>query len=44
MTTLKNRAWALDDRKKLPALTDAEFMKQYWFGVHCECQWTAGPG
>jgi uncharacterized protein YndB with AHSA1/START domain len=24
------------------ALTDVEFMKQYWFGMHCECQWTAG--
>jgi uncharacterized protein YndB with AHSA1/START domain len=24
------------------ALTDAEFMKQYWFGVQCESQWTAG--
>jgi uncharacterized protein YndB with AHSA1/START domain len=25
------------------ALTaDAEFMKQYWFGSHCESQWTAG--
>jgi uncharacterized protein YndB with AHSA1/START domain len=25
------------------ALTeDVEFMKQYWFGVHCESQWTAG--
>jgi uncharacterized protein YndB with AHSA1/START domain len=24
------------------ALTDGEFMKQYWFGMHCECQWTAG--
>ena len=24
------------------ALTDAEFMKQYWFGCHCESQWTAG--
>ena len=24
------------------ALTDAEFMKQYWFGVHCESQWLAG--
>jgi uncharacterized protein YndB with AHSA1/START domain len=24
------------------ALTDAEFMKQYWFGVHCESQWIAG--
>lgn len=24
------------------ALTDAEFIKEYWFGVHCESQWTAG--
>lgn len=24
------------------ALTDGEFMKQYWFGSHCESQWTAG--
>lgn len=25
------------------ALTnDVEFMKQYWFGVHCESEWTAG--
>jgi uncharacterized protein YndB with AHSA1/START domain len=24
------------------ALTDGEYMKQYWFGVHCESQWTAG--
>jgi uncharacterized protein YndB with AHSA1/START domain len=25
------------------ALTDdTQFMKQYWFGVHCESQWTAG--
>src|SRR5260370_5038475 len=23
-------------------MTDAEFMKQYWFGNHCESQWTAG--
>ena len=22
------------------ALTDGEFMKQYWFGMHCESQWT----
>ena len=22
--------------------TDSEFMKQYWFGVHCESEWTAG--
>src|SRR5260370_10866233 len=24
------------------ALTDGELMKQYWFGMHCESQWTAG--
>jgi len=24
------------------ALTDAEFMKQYWFGMHAESQWKAG--
>ncbi|HMA32455.1 MAG TPA: SRPBCC family protein [Casimicrobiaceae bacterium] len=24
------------------ALTDAEFIEQYWFGMHCECEWTAG--
>jgi len=24
------------------ALTDEELMKQHWFGVRCECQWTAG--
>ena len=24
------------------ALTDGEYMKQYWFGTHCESQWTAG--
>ena len=24
------------------ALTDQEFMKQYWFGNHCESEWTAG--
>ncbi|HEY2622367.1 MAG TPA: SRPBCC family protein [Dyella sp.] len=24
------------------ALTDAEFMKQYWFGMHCESAWTPG--
>jgi uncharacterized protein YndB with AHSA1/START domain len=22
--------------------TDTEFMKQYWFGVHCVSEWTAG--
>ncbi len=24
------------------ALTNAEFMKQYWFGMHCECDWKMG--
>lgn len=24
------------------ALTDADAMKQYWFGMRCESQWTAG--
>ena len=24
------------------ALTDAEFMKQYWFGMHAESEWKAG--
>ena len=24
------------------ALTGVEFMKQYWFGCHCESQWMAG--
>src|SRR5690348_2532385 len=24
------------------ALTGAEFQEQYWFGCHCESQWTAG--
>jgi uncharacterized protein YndB with AHSA1/START domain len=24
------------------ALTDEEFMKQYWFGVHCASKWTKG--
>ena len=24
------------------ALTDAEYMKQYWFGTHCESAWTPG--
>jgi uncharacterized protein YndB with AHSA1/START domain len=24
------------------ALTNEEFMRQYWFGVHGESQWTAG--
>jgi len=25
------------------ALTDVEFIKQYWFGLHCEAMWTAVP-
>jgi uncharacterized protein YndB with AHSA1/START domain len=29
-------------KKLWSALTDAEFMKQYWFGYHCESKWTAG--
>jgi len=29
-------------KKLWSALTDAEFMKQYWFGMHCESEWTAG--
>ena len=24
------------------ALTDAEFIRQYWFGMRCESRWTAG--
>ena len=24
------------------ALTDPAFQKQYWFGVHCESEWTPG--
>ena len=24
------------------ALTDAEFMKQYWFGMHCESEFATG--
>ena len=24
------------------ALTDAEFTRQYWFGMRCESQWTTG--
>jgi uncharacterized protein YndB with AHSA1/START domain len=24
------------------ALTDAAFIRQYWFGMRCESQWTAG--
>jgi uncharacterized protein YndB with AHSA1/START domain len=29
-------------QKLWKALTDPEFMKQYWFGMHCESQWSAG--
>ena len=30
-------------QKLWSALTeDTEFMKQYWFGVHCESEWTPG--
>lgn len=24
------------------ALTDEDFQKQYWFGIHCESEWTPG--
>jgi uncharacterized protein YndB with AHSA1/START domain len=29
-------------QKLWSALTEVEFMRQYWFGMHCESQWTAG--
>ena len=29
-------------QKLWSALTDAQFMKQYWFGNHCESEWTVG--
>jgi uncharacterized protein YndB with AHSA1/START domain len=29
-------------QKLWSALTDQEFMKQYWFGNHCESEWKAG--
>ncbi|HEU5297627.1 MAG TPA: SRPBCC family protein [Burkholderiaceae bacterium] len=29
-------------QKLWSALTDAEFMTQYWFGMHGESQWTTG--
>jgi uncharacterized protein YndB with AHSA1/START domain len=30
-------------QKLWSALTDdTEFMQQYWFGIHCESEWTAG--
>jgi uncharacterized protein YndB with AHSA1/START domain len=29
-------------QKLWSALTDAELMRLYWFGVRCESQWTAG--
>jgi uncharacterized protein YndB with AHSA1/START domain len=32
--TTQEKLWA--------ALTDMEFMKQYWFGCHCESKWAAG--
>jgi hypothetical protein len=35
ITTTPQRLWS--------ALTDdSEFMKLYWFGVHCQSQWTQG--
>ena len=32
--TTPDKLWA--------ALTDDKFIEQYWFGMHCECQFTAG--
>src|SRR5690349_25030965 len=32
--TTPDRLWS--------ALTDPEFQEQYWFGVHCESDWTPG--
>src|SRR5215475_8400216 len=32
--TTPDKLWA--------ALTDAAFIEQYWFGMHCECEWTPG--
>jgi uncharacterized protein YndB with AHSA1/START domain len=32
--TTREKLWA--------ALTDAETMKEYWFGMHCESQWKTG--
>jgi uncharacterized protein YndB with AHSA1/START domain len=29
-------------QKLWSALTDAEFIKQYWLGIHCECQFATG--
>jgi uncharacterized protein YndB with AHSA1/START domain len=29
-------------QKLWSALTDAQFMRQYWFGTHCESQWQPG--
>jgi uncharacterized protein YndB with AHSA1/START domain len=29
-------------QKLWSALTDVEFMRQYWFGMRCESRWTAG--
>jgi len=29
-------------QKLWAALTDGEFIKQYWFGTTCQSQWTAG--
>jgi uncharacterized protein YndB with AHSA1/START domain len=29
-------------QKLWSALTEPEFMKQYWFGVHAQCDWQAG--
>ena len=42
-STFVNVTYIRTTQEKLwSALTDVEFIKQYWFGVRCECQWTAG--
>lgn len=33
--TTQDRLWSA-------LTTDTDFMKQYWFGVYCQSQWTAG--
>jgi uncharacterized protein YndB with AHSA1/START domain len=44
LKTLKRRASRTVCARWLwSALTnDVEFMRQYWFGTHCESQWTPG--
>ncbi|MGA7593748.1 MAG: SRPBCC family protein [Gallionella sp.] len=42
-STFVNVTYIRTTQEKLwSALTDAEIIKQWWFGVRCESQWTAG--